>query len=174
MHYVRRASRRQLLSVRQARLADTVGLYARIRRWCRGRSDGQRLHAAAGGPESAPIFFSIDEDIDAETWKSVPSSMASRYQLSSAWNEPASTATPGYVGGRSPTASSGIRRRRDIGGPGRPERGRMANENPPQCSTNGSSSPRRTPASAWAGPTSTRTTSWQPTTVSGISLADSQ
>jgi hypothetical protein len=31
----------------------------------------QRLHAAAGGPVSAPIFFSIDEDIDANTWKSV-------------------------------------------------------------------------------------------------------
>jgi hypothetical protein len=30
-----------------------------------------RLHAAAGGPDSAPIFFSIDEDIDADTWKSV-------------------------------------------------------------------------------------------------------
>lgn len=29
------------------------------------------LHVAAGGPESAPIFFSIDEDIDADTWKSV-------------------------------------------------------------------------------------------------------
>jgi len=30
-----------------------------------------RLHAAAGGPASAPIFFSIDEDIDADTWKSI-------------------------------------------------------------------------------------------------------
>ncbi len=29
------------------------------------------LHVAAGGPESAPIFFSIDEDIDAATWKSI-------------------------------------------------------------------------------------------------------
>ncbi|MEX3737771.1 DUF1906 domain-containing protein [Mycolicibacterium porcinum] len=28
------------------------------------------LHAAAGGPASAPIFFSVDEDIDASTWKS--------------------------------------------------------------------------------------------------------
>lgn len=27
-----------------------------------------RLHAAAGGPASAPIFFSVDEDIDAGTW----------------------------------------------------------------------------------------------------------
>jgi hypothetical protein len=31
----------------------------------------QQLHAAAGGAVSAPIFFSIDEDIDANTWKSV-------------------------------------------------------------------------------------------------------
>jgi hypothetical protein len=29
-----------------------------------------RLHNAAGGPDSAPIFFSVDEDIDAKTWKS--------------------------------------------------------------------------------------------------------
>ena len=29
-----------------------------------------RLHGAAGGPDSAPIFFSIDEDIDLNTWKS--------------------------------------------------------------------------------------------------------
>jgi Domain of unknown function (DUF1906) len=28
-----------------------------------------RLHAAAGGTSSAPIFFSIDEDIDLNTWK---------------------------------------------------------------------------------------------------------
>lgn len=31
----------------------------------------QRLHAAAGGPASAPIFFSIDDDIDLNTWNSV-------------------------------------------------------------------------------------------------------
>lgn len=38
-----------------------------------GVADAQtalRLHAAAGGPDSAPIFFSVDEDIDAGTWKS--------------------------------------------------------------------------------------------------------
>lgn len=28
-----------------------------------------RLHNAAGGPDSAPIFFSVDEDIDAKAWK---------------------------------------------------------------------------------------------------------
>lgn len=28
------------------------------------------LHAAAGGPDSAPIFFSVDEDVDDTTWKS--------------------------------------------------------------------------------------------------------
>lgn len=31
----------------------------------------QRLHAAAGGGTSAPVFFSVDEDIDLNTWKSV-------------------------------------------------------------------------------------------------------
>lgn len=38
-----------------------------------GVADAQtalRLHAAAGGPDAAPIFFSVDEDIDAATWKS--------------------------------------------------------------------------------------------------------
>jgi hypothetical protein len=36
-----------------------------------GVADAQtalRLHAAAGGPDSAPIFFSVDEDIDLNTW----------------------------------------------------------------------------------------------------------
>ena len=39
-----------------------------------GVADAQtalRLHATAGGPDSAPIFFSIDEDIDLDTWKTV-------------------------------------------------------------------------------------------------------
>ncbi|WP_246227996.1 DUF1906 domain-containing protein [Mycolicibacterium helvum] len=38
-----------------------------------GVADAQtalRLHGAAGGPSSAPIFFSVDEDIPADTWKS--------------------------------------------------------------------------------------------------------
>jgi Domain of unknown function (DUF1906) len=29
------------------------------------------LHGAAGGGDSAPIFFSLDEDIDGNTWKSI-------------------------------------------------------------------------------------------------------
>ena len=29
------------------------------------------LHAAAGGADSAPIFFSVDENIDIDTWKSI-------------------------------------------------------------------------------------------------------
>lgn len=36
-----------------------------------GVADAQtalRLHAAAGGANSAPIFFSVDEDIDLDTW----------------------------------------------------------------------------------------------------------
>ncbi len=39
-----------------------------------GVADAQtalRLHVAAGGGDSAPIFFSVDEDIDLNTWKSV-------------------------------------------------------------------------------------------------------
>src|SRR5258705_8179611 len=39
-----------------------------------GVADAQtalQLHAAAGGGDLAPIFFSVDEDIDANTWKGV-------------------------------------------------------------------------------------------------------
>jgi hypothetical protein len=39
-----------------------------------GVADAQtalRLHAAARGADSAPIFFSVDEDIDVNTWKGV-------------------------------------------------------------------------------------------------------
>jgi hypothetical protein len=39
-----------------------------------GVADAQtalRLHAAAGGADSAPIFFSVDEDIDLNAWNSV-------------------------------------------------------------------------------------------------------
>lgn len=39
-----------------------------------GVADAQtalRLHGAAGGGASAPIFFSVDEDIDANTWNGV-------------------------------------------------------------------------------------------------------
>ncbi len=41
-----------------------------------GVADAQtalRLHAAAGGPDTAPIFFSVDEDINADTWKNTAS-----------------------------------------------------------------------------------------------------
>ncbi|MCV7413120.1 twin-arginine translocation pathway signal [Mycobacterium florentinum] len=31
----------------------------------------QQLHAAAGGPNSAPIFFSVDDDIDQNTWNTL-------------------------------------------------------------------------------------------------------
>ena len=31
----------------------------------------QQVHAAAGGADSAPIFFSVDEDINLNTWKTV-------------------------------------------------------------------------------------------------------
>jgi hypothetical protein len=39
-----------------------------------GVADAQRamqLHAAAGGPNTAPIFFSVDDDIDANTWNTL-------------------------------------------------------------------------------------------------------
>lgn len=39
-----------------------------------GVADAQtalQLHGAAGGPDTAPIFFSVDEPLDAGTWKGV-------------------------------------------------------------------------------------------------------
>ena len=39
-----------------------------------GVADAQtalRLHGAAGGPDSAPIYFSVDEPLDAAAWKSL-------------------------------------------------------------------------------------------------------
>ncbi|WP_445160152.1 DUF1906 domain-containing protein [Mycobacterium sp. Dal123C01] len=39
-----------------------------------GVADAQtalQLHAAAGGPNSAPIFFSVDDDIDQNTWNTL-------------------------------------------------------------------------------------------------------
>ncbi len=39
-----------------------------------GVADAQtalRLHGAAGGPSSAPIFFSVDDNIDSNTWNDV-------------------------------------------------------------------------------------------------------
>lgn len=32
---------------------------------------GWKLHTAAGGAQNAPIFFSVDEDIDRNTWNTV-------------------------------------------------------------------------------------------------------
>jgi hypothetical protein len=63
-----------------------------------GVADAQtalRLHAAAGGPDSAPIFFSIDEDIDVKTWKSVAAEWLRGINLYWAWSAPVSMDTPG-------------------------------------------------------------------------------
>ena len=52
-------------------MAHPLGLH---RGYDGGVSDAQTalgLHAAAGGPASAPIFFSVDEDIDLDTWNAV-------------------------------------------------------------------------------------------------------
>ena len=59
---------RQQLPVRQAKRNRTLGLHPRVRRW-RGRR-AHRLQApnAAGGSNSAPIFFSVDDDINVDTW----------------------------------------------------------------------------------------------------------
>ena len=67
----RRAAHRQQLPIRQARLArGPFGLHPRARRW-RGRRPGSPAAAQRGrGGNSAPIFFSIDDDIDRNTWNS--------------------------------------------------------------------------------------------------------
>ena len=66
------SSRRQLLPVRQARLArrrrtspaGTTAAWPTPRPPC-------GCTPRPGVPDSAPIFFSVDEDIDLDTWKSV-------------------------------------------------------------------------------------------------------
>ena len=71
-----RYARRVFTSSAAISTANPVGLRRRTytRGYDGGVADAQtalRLHAAAAGAESAPIFFSVDEDIDLNTWKSV-------------------------------------------------------------------------------------------------------
>ena len=72
-----------------------------------GVADAQtalRLHGAAGGPGSAPIFFSIDEDIDLKPGKSLRSSGFEESTRYWACTAPASMGIHGRVHGRSKTA----------------------------------------------------------------------
>ena len=66
-----RSSHRQLLSVRQTRLAYTVGLHPRVRRRRGRRSDSSAAARRSRGRGFGADLFSVDEDIDLNTWKSV-------------------------------------------------------------------------------------------------------
>ena len=72
-----------------------------------GVADAQtalRLHAAAGGTGSAPIFFSVDDDIDLNTWNSVAVNGFGESTRYWAWAAPVSTDMPTRVAGQSGTA----------------------------------------------------------------------
>ena len=141
-----------------------------------GVSDAQTallLHVAAGGPESAPIFFSIDEDIDAATWKSTAVQWlrginsvlgvertgvygsAGVCGWAIADNVIGHSTTPGYRWAWQTRAWSD----------GEREPAAVLYQRVIVTASD--------PGISLGGPTSTRTTSWRPTTVSGISLADS-
>ncbi len=102
-----------------------------------------QLHSAAGGPNSAPIFFSVDDDIDANTWNGLAvqwfrgiNSVVGRGPHRHLW------AMPRCAGGRSETASSGPPPAPDTNGRGRRGPGRTAIANPRRCSTKRSSTAR--------------------------------
>jgi hypothetical protein len=75
-----------------------------------------QLHTAAGGGQSAPIFFTVDDDI---LECSAPASMGASMRAS----------------GRPPMVLSGIRARPAAGGPGRRGPGLTVRSTPPQFST---------------------------------------
>ena len=82
-----------------------------------------QLHTAAGGGHSAPIFFTIDEDINRNAWNTVA------LQWFRGINAVLGVQRTGVYGGidvcdgPQPMASSGVRARPAAGGPGRPEPG---------------------------------------------------
>jgi Domain of unknown function (DUF1906) len=61
----------QHLPIRQAGRDSAVGLHPRVRRGVVDARTAWQLHTAAGGGQSAPVFFSVDDDIDRETWNTV-------------------------------------------------------------------------------------------------------
>ena len=141
-----------------------------------GVADAQtalRLHAAAGGPDSAPIFFSVDEDIDLDTWKSVA------VEWFRGINSVLGVNRTGIYG-HARTCAMGDRRRRHrpldnagaLRGRGRRGRGLAVCASPGRCSISRWSSAGPNRVSPWAVHTWMWTTSLRPISGSGISIDD--
>ena len=102
-----------------------------------GVADAQtalRLHAAAGGPDSAPIFFSVDEDIDLDTWNSLAVRMVSGNQLGTG-REPHRhlRACQSVWMGRPRRCHRALNHRRKLRGRGRRGRGLTVSASPRPC-----------------------------------------
>ena len=130
------------------------------------------LHAAAGGPDSAPIFFSVDEDISRDAWRSTAAewfrginsvlgvSRTGIYGHASACSWAIGDGVIGY------SSTSGT------GGRGRRGRGLAASGSQRPCCISPPSSPHRIPPWSSAASTSTRTTFSLATMASGTFSAD--
>ena len=119
-----------------------------------GVADAQtalRLHAAAGGRGSAPIFFSVDEDIDLKTWTALLSNGFEESTRCSASTAPATMEAPARARGRSETASSAGQPVPGTRGPGRPVRGLVARASPGRCCIRRSSTPTPSPGAPLDG-----------------------
>ena len=137
-----------------------------------GVADAQnalRLHGGAGGPASAPIFFSVDDDIDLDTWKS----------LVLAWfrgiNSVLGVERTGLYGHAHACAwaiADDVIGTSSTAGRGRRGRGHAVSASPRPCSISPPSSPHQTPLSCWAGSTWTSTTCSPPTSVNGTWLGE--
>ncbi len=102
-----------------------------------GVADAQtalRLHAAAGGPASAPIFFSVDEGIDLQRWNSVAVQWFRGINSVLGVDRTGIYGHSGWLPGRSKTAWWGIPAPRVGDGCGRPKRGHTVNASRPRCS----------------------------------------
>ena len=110
---------------------STASRAERHRRTSRGFAGGVadartawQLHTAAGGGQSAPIFFSVDDDISRNTWNAVA------LQWFRGINSVLGVQRTGVYGastcanGPPPMASSEVRVHPAAGGPGRPVPGR--------------------------------------------------
>ncbi|CQD02993.1 twin-arginine translocation pathway [Mycolicibacterium conceptionense] len=101
------------------------------------------LHTAAGGGRSAPIFFSVDDDIDRNTWNTVALPWFRGINSVIGVQRTGIYAGINHANGPSKTASSGGRAHRAGRGHGRPDPGPAARSTPLRFSTSESSTPRR-------------------------------
>ncbi len=95
-----------------------------------------QLHSAAGGGQSAPVFFTVDDDINRDTWNNVA------LQWFRGINSVLGVQRTGIYGGINAcqwAAADGVignlENARSPAGPGRPGPGRTGRSTPPQFST---------------------------------------